>query len=155
MNVQKKNFDDALAKCPLGLAHPPRQPSANPTYIWSGKNQTTTPAPTKKNFSPTNLRRVTESSFVAHPFSPEGNSLPLQLFHEKGPERLDLSPDTFGYRSTVWTAPLLVRYLKEYKHLTISVQSVRLAIARLRIRWKRPRHQLALRPATWRQSKGG
>ncbi len=68
---------------------------------------------------------------------------------------LDLSPDTFGYRSTVWTAPLLVRYLKEYKHLTISVQSVRLAIARLRIRWKRPRHQLALRPATWRQSKGG
>jgi len=32
---------------------------------------------------------------------------------------------------------------------------VRLAIQRLRIRWKRPRHTLALRPATWRQAKGG
>ena len=39
--------------------------------------------------------------------------------------------------------------------IEVSRKSVGLAIARLRIRWKRPRHQLALRPETWRQSKGG
>jgi hypothetical protein len=31
----------------------------------------------------------------------------------------------------------------------------RRAIDRLGIIWKRPRHELALRPETWRQSKGG
>lgn len=68
---------------------------------------------------------------------------------------IDTDPHTFGYRSTSWTAALLVRYLTDVHQLVVSCQSVRLAIARLRIRWKRPRHQLALRPATWRQSKGG
>jgi hypothetical protein len=32
---------------------------------------------------------------------------------------------------------------------------VSLAIRRLRIRWKRPRHHLTLCPDTWRQAKGG
>ena len=68
---------------------------------------------------------------------------------------LDTAPESFGYRATVWTAPLLVRYLAEFAHILVSVQSVRLALARLRLRWKRARHQLALRPATWRQAKGG
>jgi transposase len=68
---------------------------------------------------------------------------------------IDRYPHEFGYRSTVWTAPLLVGYLAEHHHLAASCQSVRLAIARLKMRWKRPRHQLALRPATWQQAKGG
>ena len=68
---------------------------------------------------------------------------------------IDTDPRERGYRATVWTAPLLVHYLADDHHLTVSCQSVRLAIARLRIRWKRPRHTLALRPATWRQAKGG
>ena len=68
---------------------------------------------------------------------------------------IDSAPDSCGYRATVWTAPLLVRYLAEVHQLSVSVPSVRLAIARLRIRWRRARHQLALRPSTWRQSKGG
>jgi len=68
---------------------------------------------------------------------------------------IDTDPHTFGYDSSIWTAPLLVRYLTDVHQLAVSCQSVRLAIARLGIRWKRPRHQLALRPATWRQSKGG
>lgn len=68
---------------------------------------------------------------------------------------IDTDPHTFGYGSTVWTAPLLVRYLQDVRQIAVSLQSVRLAIARLDLRWKRPRHQLALRPATWRQSKGG
>ena len=68
---------------------------------------------------------------------------------------IEIDPRELGYHSTVWTAPLMVCYLAEEHELSVSCQSVRLAIARLRLRWKRPRHQLALRSATWRQAKGG
>jgi transposase len=68
---------------------------------------------------------------------------------------MESDPREQGYRATVWTAPLLMNYLENVHHLTVSCQSVRLAIARLRFRWKRPRHTLALRSATWRQAKGG
>jgi transposase len=68
---------------------------------------------------------------------------------------IDQDPRGLGYRATVWTAPLLRHYLEAEQGLRVSRQSVSLALARLRIRWKRPRHQLALRPPTWRQAKGG
>jgi transposase len=68
---------------------------------------------------------------------------------------IDRDPRELGYRSTVWTAPLLTQYLAEQHHLQVSRQSVSLAIARMGLRWKRPRHDLARRPATWRQAKGG
>lgn len=68
---------------------------------------------------------------------------------------IDADPRAWGYRATTWTAALLVEYLWQTHHLNVSVPSVKLAIRRLRIRWKRPRHALALRPATWRQAKGG
>jgi transposase len=68
---------------------------------------------------------------------------------------IDEDPRDLGYRSTNWTAGLLVRYLKRSHGIEVSRRSVGLAIDRLGIRWKRPRHQLALRPATWRQAKGG
>jgi transposase len=68
---------------------------------------------------------------------------------------IDGEPRPLGYRATVWTAPLLCRYLWDYHEIEVSERTVGRAIDRLRIRWKRPRHQLALRPATWRQSKGG
>lgn len=68
---------------------------------------------------------------------------------------LDTDPRELGYSSTVWTAPLLVSYLRERHQVGVSVDSVSLAIARLRFRWKRPRHQLARRLPTWRQAKGG
>lgn len=64
-------------------------------------------------------------------------------------------PRDFGYRSTVWTAPLLTPYLREAHALAAARQSVSRAIARLHLRWKRPRHRLSRRPATWRQAKGG
>ena len=70
-------------------------------------------------------------------------------------EVIDEDPRELGYRSTVWTAPLLVQYLAEVHDVAVSLQSVRLAIARLDICWKRPRHQLAQRSPTWRQAKGG
>ena len=70
-------------------------------------------------------------------------------------EVIDKDPREFGYRSTNWTAALLVRYLERAHGIEVSRRSVGLAIDRLGIRWKRPRHELALRPETWRQSKGG
>jgi len=68
---------------------------------------------------------------------------------------IERDPRELDYRSTVWTAPLLVEYLRDEHKLVVSDDSVRGAIARLQVRWKRPRHQLALRPNTWRQAKGG
>jgi transposase len=70
-------------------------------------------------------------------------------------EVIDKDPRDFGYRSTNWTAALLVRYLERDHGIEASRRSVGLAIDRLGIRWKRPRHELALRPEAWRQSKGG
>lgn len=70
-------------------------------------------------------------------------------------EVIDTDPRTLGYHPTVWTAPLLVCYLRDRHGVDVSRRAVSRAIARLDIRWKRPRHQLARRPGTWRQSKWG
>jgi transposase len=70
-------------------------------------------------------------------------------------EVIDTDPREMGYHSTVWTAPLLREYLEQVHGVVVSRKSVSLAIARLRVRWKRPRHQLSRRPEHWRQSKGG
>lgn len=68
---------------------------------------------------------------------------------------LSQDPWALGYRSTIWTASLLTQYLWDTEALRISPQRVRLALARLEVRWKRPRYRLAHRAATWRQAKGG
>ena len=68
---------------------------------------------------------------------------------------VEKDPREFGYRSTVWTASLLKQYLEEKHWIEVSASSVRLAIDRLRIAWKRPRHTLALRADNWRLAKGG
>ena len=68
---------------------------------------------------------------------------------------IDGDPRVLGYHSTVGTAPLLCRSSWDYHEIEVSERTVGRAIDRLRIRWKRPRHELARRPATWRQSKGG
>jgi transposase len=64
-------------------------------------------------------------------------------------EVIERDPRELGYRSTIWTAPLLGYYLEEQHHLCVSRKSVSVAIARLRLRWTRPRHGLARRLATW------
>src|SRR4029450_6563393 len=68
---------------------------------------------------------------------------------------IDGDPRALGYRSTVWTASLLAQYLWAEHDITVSGQSVSAAIARLGLRWKRPRHCLARRSPPWRQAKGG
>src|SRR5215475_7610840 len=67
-------------------------------------------------------------------------------------EVIDRDPRELGYRSTIWTAPLLAYYLAQEYHISVSRKSVSLAIGRLKRRWKRPRYDLARRPATWRQA---
>lgn len=68
---------------------------------------------------------------------------------------IDASPHDYGYQAATWTAPLLAAYLKKYHKIAASVPSIRQALVRLNIRWKRPRHTLSLRPKYWRQAKGG
>lgn len=69
-------------------------------------------------------------------------------------EVIEKDPREFGYRSTIWTAPLLQRYLSDKHQIEVSTKSVGLAIARVRIVWKRPRHTLALQAENWKQAKG-
>ena len=64
-------------------------------------------------------------------------------------------PRESGYHATVWTAELLQHHLEQAHGIKASLKSISVAIARLDLRWKRPRHQLAARPETWRQAKGG
>jgi transposase len=68
---------------------------------------------------------------------------------------IDGDPRPLGSHATVWTAPLLSRYLRDHHGIEVSDKTVSRAIDRLGIVWKRPRQELALRPKTWRQSKGG
>jgi transposase len=67
----------------------------------------------------------------------------------------DQDPQDWGFHATVWTAPLLREYLRQDHGIDVSRKTVSRAIDRLGLHWKRPRHQLALRSDTWRQSKGG
>jgi transposase len=64
-------------------------------------------------------------------------------------------PRELGYQATVWTAELLQQYLERAHGITASRKSISAALARLDLRWKRPRHELAARPGTWHQAKGG
>jgi transposase len=68
---------------------------------------------------------------------------------------IDSDPRKLGYHATVWTAPLLVCYLRDHHEVEVSRKTVSRAIDRLGIRWKRPRHQLSRRSPTRRRSKGG
>ena len=70
-------------------------------------------------------------------------------------EVVEKDPRDFGYRTTILTASLLKQYLEEKHQIKVSASSVRLAIDRLQIAWKRPRHMLALRAEHWRLAKGG
>jgi transposase len=68
---------------------------------------------------------------------------------------IDSDPRDYGYNSTVWTAQLLRRYLREQHQHETSLRSIGYTLIRLRIGWKHPRHRLARRDPHWRQAKGG
>lgn len=93
--------------------------------------------------------RIADAFRSGRPRTAEGVIDPLM------DEVIDHDPRTWDYGRTCWTAPLLQHYLLQEHGIPISCESIRLALRRLGIRWKRPRHTLALRSPTWRQSKGG
>lgn len=64
-------------------------------------------------------------------------------------------PCEWGYHATVWTAELLQLHLEHAHGINASIKTISGAIARLDLRWKRPRYELAARSPTWRQAKGG
>jgi transposase len=94
-------------------------------------------------------RRLADAARSGRPATAKGIIDPLI------DEVIDQDPRQWGYRATVWTAALLAIYLGQEHGIHVSSDSVSLALARLRIRWKRPRHTLGLRKRTWRQAKGG
>lgn len=110
-------------------------------YYWIGLFQRETPADL--------AQRLAVGSRSGRPPIVKGAIAPLI---EEG---IDHDPRLFGYNSTVWTASLLSYYLQRELGYGASVSSVRLALGRLQLTWKRPRHRLGLRPPTWRQAKGG
>jgi transposase len=77
-----------------------------------------------------------------------------EIIDELLDEVIEADPRNFGYCSTIWTAELLQHYLRDYFQITASRRSVQYALRRLHLRWKRPRHTLALRDPAWRQAKG-
>lgn len=70
-------------------------------------------------------------------------------------EVIDKDPRTYGYHATLWTARLLRYHLHTVHQVDVSRKTVSRALARLGLRWKRPRYVLAQRSETWRQAKGG
>jgi len=64
-------------------------------------------------------------------------------------------PSRFGYRSPIWTVPMLRHRVEKRLRRCVSRDTVRRALHALRLRYKRPRLVLARRSPNWRQSKGG
>jgi transposase len=93
--------------------------------------------------------RVLDSARSGRPVTAKGIIEPLI---EKV---IDKDPRKYGYKSTVWTAQLLRRYLKEKKKREVSLRSIGYALSRMEISWKLPRYTLARQDLFWRQAKGG
>jgi transposase len=64
-------------------------------------------------------------------------------------------PRRFGYRHPAWTAGLLRQHLRRAHGVAVSLATVRRAVRRLGLRWKRPRFALSRRARHWGQAKGG
>lgn len=89
---------------------------------------------------------------VRHPGRP---SKKKKLAMEVAEPLLDQDPREYGYRSPVWTVPILCREVERHTQEKVSTRTMRRALHALSCRYKRPRYALARRPATWRQAKGG
>jgi transposase len=95
------------------------------------------------------LARLADAPRPGHPPTGQGVIDPFRV------AVFDTDPRDWGFHATVWTAPLLREYLWQGPGIDVSRKTVSRALDRLGLHWKRPRHQLALRPDTWRQSNGG
>src|ERR1051325_5786822 len=101
--------------------------SRQTVYNWRGRFSA--------RHEPAPPRRLTEGERRARPRTSRGVIEPLIA------EVIEEDPREYGYRSTVWTAPLLVSYLGAEHGVGGSLRSVGYALEREQIRWKRPRHR--------------
>jgi transposase len=68
---------------------------------------------------------------------------------------LEASPDSFGYRATGWTVPLLQVHLREQHQIEASDSTLRRGLHALGYRWKRPRYVLSRRDPERERKKNG
>lgn len=60
---------------------------------------------------------------------------------------LPYSPEHYGYQSTEWTVPLLIKHLERVLGPHLSDETIRRELHELGYLWKRPRYRLAKDPA--------
>ena len=65
------------------------------------------------------------------------------------------NPETFGYRTTCWTVPMMKTQLRFALKENMSVDTIRRALKEMRFSYKRPRFVLSRQSPTWRNAKGG
>lgn len=87
-----------------------------------------------------------------HPGRPARQRAPTQRIVQR---LLKQPPARYGYRSPIWTVPMLCHQVEQHLHRTVSQDTVRRALHQLHYRYKRPRLVLARRAPHWRQAKGG
>lgn len=68
---------------------------------------------------------------------------------------LEQCPRDYGYRTPVWTVPMLRHETDSVLGYSVSPDTIRRALHGLGYRYKRPRYVLARRSEYWRQAKGG
>jgi transposase len=68
---------------------------------------------------------------------------------------LPTNPETFGYRTTCWTIPMLRTQLRVVLKRTMSDDTIRRALKDMDFSYKRPRFVLSRQSPTWRNAKGG
>lgn len=68
---------------------------------------------------------------------------------------LPTNPETYGYRTTCWTTPMLRTQLKAVLKRTMSDDTIRRALKDMDFSYKRPRFVLSRQSPTWRNAKGG
>lgn len=88
----------------------------------------------------------------AHPGRPPRQRQQTQRIVQR---LLTQAPEQYGYRSPIWTVPMLRAQVEQQLHRPVSADTVRRVLHRLRYRYKRPRLVLARRAPQWRQAKGG
>lgn len=65
------------------------------------------------------------------------------------------NPETYGYRTTCWTIPMLRTQLKAVLKRSMSDDTIRRALKDMNFSYKRPRFVLSRQSPTWRNAKGG
>jgi len=68
---------------------------------------------------------------------------------------LATNPETYGYRTTCWTVPMMKTQLAAGLKEKVSVDTIRRALKDINYSYKRPRFVLSRQSPTWRQAKGG